>query len=341
MKKMTTRGRAFTLIELLIVIAIISLLLSILLPALQSARRMGQTTKCAANLHHVGQAMSGYLAENGGVYPPAYIYPYNSGVDYDLTRQEEQGSTDPANGYLHWSWYLYGTGQTGDGAFACPTMPNGGAPRTNPGRNFTDWEREQIDQNGTTTPNDFQDRQAPRIAYAGNAAIFPRNKFTSTMSGGQRINRCVNEKEFASSTTILLAEMSKNWKTTALSDGSGWKSKSHRPLNPFSHIGSGTDEYGSPEATPGFTYGQGPYYGLVPGSEHENVTNIVDGGNTVETNAVGRHHPGGDSYTGGTANFLYADTHVEKKSVLKTIEQREWGFKFYSVTGDTRVGPPW
>jgi prepilin-type N-terminal cleavage/methylation domain-containing protein/prepilin-type processing-associated H-X9-DG protein len=340
----STRRSGFTLIELLVVIAIIAILISILLPALSAARKQSQATRCSANLHHVGQAMAGYLGENNGVYPPAYVYPYDGGTNYDLTRQEEQGSTDPTYGYLHWSWYLYGTGETGQAAFSCPSIPNGGAPRTNPGAQRPDWEGDQVDQHGQNTPNDFQDRQAPRVAYAGNAAIFPRNKFTSSMSGGQRVNRCVNEKEFPSGSTILLAEISKNWKAAAENQGSGWKSKSHRPINPFTHIGSGTNEFESPLDTPGFTYGQASTnYGLLNAQDQENATGVLVEGasDMVGTNAVGRHHPGGGGFVGGTANFLYADSHAERKSVLQTVEGHEWGNRFYTVTGSNKVGPPW
>lgn len=332
----------FTLIELLVVIAIIATLISILLPALSGARKHSQATRCAVNLHHVGQAMSAYLSDSSGVYPPAYIYPFDMGANYDLNRQEDQGSTNPTNGYLHWSYFLYGNGAAGNDAFRCPSIPNGGAPRTNPGSFAAEWEPGQSDQNGQTTPNAFQDRQAARVAYAGNAAVFPRNKFTTEMSGGPRVNRCVNEKEFASGSTILVAEISKNWKTVAQGgDGGGWLSKSHRPINPFINISSGTNEYQSAPSTPGFTYGEGPNYGLLPANDQDGLTGIVDGGSIVETNAVGRHHPGGGGLIGGSANFLYADTHVERKSVLETVQRWEWGNKFYSLTGNTKIGPPW
>lgn len=327
---------AFTLIELLVVIAIIALLISILLPALSQARKSGQATKCGANLHSVGQAVSGYLSENNGVFPPSYVYPDedgNWGLDTQL----------PSNpyGYIHWSYYLYSGGQAPEQAFQCPTMPNGGHPRTNPG--LYGWEEGQADQNGASSPNNLQDRQAIRMAYTGNAAIFPRNKFTQALSGGQRVNVLVNEsKVHDPGRTVLVTEFNKNWRSTGVGgSGDGVVVKSHRPVNPFYHISSGSNEYQAGYDTPGFTYGDGPHFGLLPGNQVEETQGLIDNPGLSEINAVGRHHPGGDGYTGGTANFLYADMHVEKKSVLTTMQNHEWGNRYYAIDGYNRVGPPW
>ena len=63
--------RGFTLIELMIVIAIISILASILVPNFLKARAQGVASACKANLKHIGTALEMYSTDNSGTYPAA------------------------------------------------------------------------------------------------------------------------------------------------------------------------------------------------------------------------------------------------------------------------------
>ncbi len=62
--------RAFSLIELLVVVAIVSLLVSLLLPTLSAARAQGRRTVCASNLRQLTLAIVMYTSENRGLFPP-------------------------------------------------------------------------------------------------------------------------------------------------------------------------------------------------------------------------------------------------------------------------------
>ncbi len=59
----------FSLAELLVVVGIVSLLLSIIVPPLQLARRKAMQTHCAANLYEHGRALEDARGENRGFYP--------------------------------------------------------------------------------------------------------------------------------------------------------------------------------------------------------------------------------------------------------------------------------
>jgi len=68
---MLRSGRAFTLIELMIVIAIIAILSAILIPNFLHARAESVSAACEGNEKQIATALEEYAVDNGGQYPGA------------------------------------------------------------------------------------------------------------------------------------------------------------------------------------------------------------------------------------------------------------------------------
>jgi prepilin-type N-terminal cleavage/methylation domain-containing protein/prepilin-type processing-associated H-X9-DG protein len=113
------RRRAFTLIELLVVIGIISLLVSILLPALNRAREQAKAVSCASNERQLYMALLNYVNENHNRVPiPSKIGDVSPTAPVCYVMQ-----TTGVCSYTYGTWwpYIAPPGNARYGVMNCPT----------------------------------------------------------------------------------------------------------------------------------------------------------------------------------------------------------------------------
>lgn len=85
---MLRRQKAFTLIELMVVVSIIALLAMMLVPALQRALEMTRRANCLANLKGAGTSLAIYTNDMGA-------YPMMPGITWDTTEDGKNYQTAP------------------------------------------------------------------------------------------------------------------------------------------------------------------------------------------------------------------------------------------------------
>jgi prepilin-type processing-associated H-X9-DG protein len=110
------RGRfAFTLIETLVCVGLVTVVVSILLPSIGAARRQARLVVCTSNVRHICRALQTYAGMNDGRFPPNVSAPAPGQFWCDRKRMDGMlGDRTPPN-----------VSSLGGGALACPEDEGG------------------------------------------------------------------------------------------------------------------------------------------------------------------------------------------------------------------------
>ena len=184
------KHRAFTLVELLVVIGIIAVLISILLPAMNKAREQAYRTKCAASLRQLGSSIAIYGAENKDCSPLGIVATPKNVTGVDSNNLE-----------LWWSYMAYYNGAaqrvTGLGklasqhllrspqTFYCPREDRSGLSYDTPD-NVWAYDSKGDVKTGLPTHSYFGYWQRPYAAFP--ATSDPKADSPSTIEGYYKAN---------------------------------------------------------------------------------------------------------------------------------------------------------
>lgn len=123
-------SRKFSLIELLIVISVISILVALLLPALNSAKGKARSIACTTKMKQIGIGCASYVNDYDGCYLSAGPTVLASATGY-LVNQNKWYVLGTRYGYFgkaipNFYYYdIYKTNSQGNRHLWCPEMPKG------------------------------------------------------------------------------------------------------------------------------------------------------------------------------------------------------------------------
>jgi prepilin-type N-terminal cleavage/methylation domain-containing protein/prepilin-type processing-associated H-X9-DG protein len=170
--RVNTRNGAFTLVELLVVIAVIAILIGVLLPALAGAREAGYRTVCAGNLKSIATMMAIYANDYDTEFPVVPGLPTNRKSKYVPSSDvaQIQGTYGGFAGYFSYNQEdnnPKATAYTADVAYYWDSAKNIWSRTSTPGRAVPVC-RPYIEDNG-----DFQMLQDPADRLDGGESGMP------------------------------------------------------------------------------------------------------------------------------------------------------------------------
>ena len=177
------RNRAFTLVELLVVILIIGMLIGILLPAVFGALEQANRIYCANNLSQIGKACQAFAASNKQAWPD--VLPTAAGTFWaaiGATRNAVTGDDIPGNAIGSNTanfWQLVRAGYADNPAiFVCPSQ----------GSHVTD--------TSVAVYNTVRDFWTPvNVSYSYQNTVGPY-RLTSSANSGMAVAADVNPQRF-------------------------------------------------------------------------------------------------------------------------------------------------
>lgn len=141
--------KKFTLIEILVVVAVIGILLSLIAPSLSKARKEARASVCKSNLNQIGVAQYAFYADNEG----------------KLVQKSEDG--------LHWAQVMYENDYLSidEDVMTCPTFPYpGGSWKNDLNSNWINvygaaWDDTDSPRQGKKIPLDNDDKPESIYIY--------------------------------------------------------------------------------------------------------------------------------------------------------------------------------
>ena len=95
LQNIPSKRTGFTLVEILVVIAIIGVLAALLFGVYSRVREKGRSASCQSNLRQIALAMQQYVGDNDGVFPPIFVT-----VDKDTPNSKSYDWDELINPYI-------------------------------------------------------------------------------------------------------------------------------------------------------------------------------------------------------------------------------------------------